>query len=159
MNVYCTNCGKKAQEHTKFCKQCGYKLTTSIGIDNEINSLKEASHSLKNQNNFKNSICPECKSQVSVNAMSCPHCGEVLKEKKRGVFGQLFKWTFILFNVLMMALLYQAYVQASVDLSQTESRKAVQGVVLTTGMFILLFSVWAVGGLITGAFAYMSRPK
>ncbi|WP_373033589.1 hypothetical protein [Sulfurovum sp.] len=37
MNVYCTNCGKKAQLQTKFCKNCGNKLGVSTN-DNEIAS-------------------------------------------------------------------------------------------------------------------------
>ena len=46
--------------------------------------------------------CPECFEQVSDKASKCPHCGARIRKPRRGVFGTLIKWLFILFNILML---------------------------------------------------------
>ncbi|WP_337162347.1 hypothetical protein [Vibrio parahaemolyticus] len=46
--------------------------------------------------------CPECYTEVSTSAYNCPKCGGQLRKPKRGFFGTLFKWGFILFNLLMV---------------------------------------------------------
>ncbi|MFH4294631.1 zinc-ribbon domain-containing protein, partial [Acinetobacter baumannii] len=41
--------------------------------------------------------CPECNHSVSDKALDCPSCGARLMKPKRGFFGKIFKWLFILF--------------------------------------------------------------
>lgn len=37
--------------------------------------------------------CPECKNEISSNAKVCPHCGR----KKKNIFWQIIKWSFLIF--------------------------------------------------------------
>lgn len=39
--------------------------------------------------------CPECFEQVSDKAGKCPHCGARIRKLRRGIFGTLIKWLFI----------------------------------------------------------------
>lgn len=45
--------------------------------------------------------CKECGKEVSSEAFKCPNCGARLRKAKRGFFGKIFKWSFVLFNLLM----------------------------------------------------------
>jgi len=44
--------------------------------------------------------CPECSGEVSDTAFECPNCGKSLNKPKRSFIGNVFKWLFILFNIL-----------------------------------------------------------
>jgi len=53
--------------------------------------------------------CKECGNKVSEQALKCPKCGVQLRKPKRGFFGKLFKWSFILFNILMFVWLVRLF--------------------------------------------------
>lgn len=104
--------------------------------------------------------CPECQSEVSDSALKCPHCGKQLRKPKRGFFGKIFLWLFYLFNVLMLLWLI-GIMNVSSEISGkavTEAQKA--GAALGAGfaMTELMFT-WAIGDIITGLLALMTRPK
>ena len=104
--------------------------------------------------------CPECGSDISDSAMKCPHCGKQLKKPKRGFFGKIFLWLFYLFNILMLLWVITGMNAASdvVTKATTEAEKA--GATIGTGIgmtFIML--IWAIGDIITGLLALMTRPK
>lgn len=104
--------------------------------------------------------CPECQSEVSDTALKCPKCGFQLRKPKRGLFGKIFKWTFILFNILMILWLFTYFgsvgeiVNSSV--SDAEQAGAAVGATLGTGM-ILTF--WVLGDIILGLLVLFTRPK
>lgn len=82
-----------------------------------------------------------------------------MKKPKRGFFGFLFKWTFILFNVLMLVWLVSAVgaiSEATGDMtSDAEKAGAVIGGTLGFGM---LFALWVAGDVILGLFVLFTRP-
>jgi len=104
--------------------------------------------------------CPECEAEISQTAMDCPKCGVQLRKPKRGFFGVIFKWTFILFNVLMVAWL-ASYWGTVAEITTATSSGAEQagaaiGATLGTGM---LFSIWVFGDIILGMFVLFTRPS
>ena len=104
--------------------------------------------------------CPECEAEISDAAMDCPKCGVQLRKPKRGFFGNIFKWTFIIFNILMIVWLF-AYWGAVSEITSTSGSEAEQvgaaiGATLGTGM---LFSIWVFGDIILGLFVLFTRPS
>lgn len=103
--------------------------------------------------------CPDCKSQVSDSALDCPSCGRALRKLKRGFFGILAKWAFILWNILMIAWLV-SYFGGLGDLmnrgNEYERAGAAIGATIGTGF---VMTVWMVGAVITGLFALLTRPS
>lgn len=78
--------------------------------------------------------------------------------RKRGFFGKIVKWIFILFNVLMIVWLF-SYCSHVADMSQTltddaEKAGAAIGGAMGTGF---LLSIWAAGDIILGIFAFFTR--
>ena len=74
--------------------------------------------------------------------------------------GKLFKWSFILFNVIMVIWLISYWKQIG-DLSAQNSDSASQtgvaiGATLGTGM---LFVLWVIGDIILGLFTLFTRAK
>ena len=104
--------------------------------------------------------CPECNSEVSDTALKCPHCGKQLRKPKRGFFGKIFLWLFYLFNILMLILVIAGMNSASeiVNQATTEAQKAGATAGAGLGMTFMFF-VWAIGDIITGLLALMTRPK
>ena len=104
--------------------------------------------------------CPECASEVSDTAFKCPQCGVQIRKPKRGIFGKLFKWLFILFNLIMIIWLisYWSEIGNLVEKSGSEAERtgAAIGATLGTG---LLFGIWAVVDIILGLFVLFTRPK
>lgn len=104
--------------------------------------------------------CKECQEEVSDSALTCPKCGTQLRKLKRGFFGVLFKWGFILFNVLMVAWLISYWGSigelTSATSSEAERAGAAIGGTLGTGV---LFSVWLFGSIILGLFVLFTRPR
>lgn len=104
--------------------------------------------------------CPECKTEVSDTAFKCTSCGYTIKKPTRGFFGKIFKWGFILFNVLMAVWLFSYW--GTVGGMMTESTSdaaqagAAIGATLGTGM---LFVLWALGDIILGALVLFTRPR
>ena len=104
--------------------------------------------------------CPECSSEVSDAALKCPKCAFQLRKPKRGFFGKLFKWSFILFNILMILWLFSYWVGlgeiANSSTSDAGKAGAVIGGTIGTG---LLFGLWGFGDFILGLFVLFTRPK
>lgn len=104
--------------------------------------------------------CKECGNPVSAQASKCPSCGIVLKKPKRGIIGKLIKWTFILFNLLMIAWLVSFFVSAgevvATSASEAEQAGAALGATLGTGMILF---IWGFGDIILGLLVLLTRPK
>jgi len=103
--------------------------------------------------------CPECQQSVSDGAFKCPNCGVQLRKPKRSFIGKLFKWTFVAFNILMMAWLVGGFNNATKgydSLNQAEQAGAAIG----TGIgMALLLGIWVIGSIILGLFVLLTRPK
>ena len=92
--------------------------------------------------------CPECGASVSDSATQCG--------KQGGYFGKIF----LLFNVLMLLWVITGMNATSdvVTKAATEAEKA--GATIGTGIgAAFMFFVWAIGDIITGLLALMTRPK
>ena len=95
--------------------------------------------------------CPECQAEVSDTALKCPKCGAKLRELKRSLFGNIVKWTFILFNIFML-------IWVGNGCSVTSSAS---GAAETLGAGIgmgILFGLWFVGDVILGILTLLTRP-
>lgn len=103
--------------------------------------------------------CPECSIKVSDGAFKCPSCGFTLKKPKRGFFGKMFKWSFILFNALMLWWMIGGMSAASehtTGLSGAEQAGAAVGMGIG---FTFILGIWVVGDIILGMFVLFTRPK
>lgn len=103
--------------------------------------------------------CPECSADVSDKAFKCQKCGVQLRKPTRGFFGQLFKWAFILFNILMAYSLFAGMGAATHGMeAMSEAGKA--GAAIGTGLgAFMIVSIWAIGDIILGIFVLFTRPK
>lgn len=104
--------------------------------------------------------CPECSHQVSDSALKCSQCGKQLRKPKRSFMGKLFKWSFILFNILMVIWMfgYMGVIGEGMDSAADEYESAGTAIGGTIGIGILLF-LWALGDIILGMFVLFTRPK
>ncbi len=103
--------------------------------------------------------CTECQSEVSSSALTCPKCGFQLKKPKRGFFGFLFKWSFILFNLFMCYAVF-AGMDGATDRMNEMSGAERTGATIGTGLgLFMLLGIWAMGDLILGLFVLFTRPK
>lgn len=104
--------------------------------------------------------CPSCSKDVSPKAFDCPHCGHPIRKPKRGFFGFVFKWLFILFNVSMLIWLFSYFVQLgemTSDLtSDAEKAGAAIGGTLGTGIILI---TWVIGDVILGLLTLLTRPS
>ncbi|WP_406871594.1 hypothetical protein WHT83_14840 [Aminobacter sp. P9b] len=80
--------------------------------------------------------------------------------RKRGFFGHLFKWLFIIFNLLMLVWLVSYWVTAGQLLNEaaSDAEKAGGAIGATLGTGMLVF-FWVAGAVILGLFAMLSRGK
>lgn len=102
--------------------------------------------------------CPSCDKNVSAAAFDCPHCGHPIRKPKRGFFGWIFKWTFILFNVLMLLWLvsyFSEIAKLSSSVGEIEQAGVAVGATIGTGMLI---TIWALGDVILGLATILTRP-
>lgn len=106
------------------------------------------------------STCPSCGKDVSPKAFDCPHCGHPIRKPKRGIFGKLFKWTLIAFNLLMLAWLvsYMGQVGGAISESADEAYQAGAAIGGTIGTGMIL-SVWVMGDIILGLATLLTRPR
>jgi len=95
--------------------------------------------------------CPECGKEVSSTAYKCPNCSYVLNKPKRGVTGTIFKFLFILFNLIMIIWIFGVLTLQSSDGADLGAAKA-----MGTGMLIF---IWILIGLPLGIMNYITRPK
>ncbi len=104
--------------------------------------------------------CPECQNEISESAMKCPNCGIQLRKAKRGFFGTVFKWLFILFNLLMVWMLYMGIASTSEIVGSAGSDAEQAGAVIGTGLGIMMIlSIWVVGDIILGLFVLFTKPS
>jgi hypothetical protein len=103
--------------------------------------------------------CPECSNQVADTAYKCQSCGVQLRKAKRGFFGKLFKWSFILFNVLMAWWLIAGMGAATKGLEGMSSAQQAGTAVGAGFGAILIIGLWVVGDIILGLFVLFTRPK
>ncbi|MGE4350590.1 MAG: zinc ribbon domain-containing protein [Bdellovibrionales bacterium] len=103
--------------------------------------------------------CPECQNEVSNSAMKCPKCGVQLRRAKRGFFGKLFKFLFIVFNILMLLWLgsYWKDIGGMVgNGSSAQQAGAAIGATLGTGVLV---TFWGFGDIVLGLLVLFTRPK
>jgi len=103
--------------------------------------------------------CPTCQNKVSTTALSCPSCGAVLRNAKRGIFGKLVIFLFWGFNLLMVAWIWGG-TQSAVDSQAGLSGAEAAGAAIGTGIGVtLLIFIWLIGAVILGIMALLTRPK
>ena len=80
--------------------------------------------------------------------------------RKRGIFGKIIKWSFILFNILMIAWLFSYFNSVSEVTEATTSDAGKAGAVIggTIGTGFLLF-IWAMGSIVLGILTMMTRGQ
>jgi len=66
--IDCRFCGKRTSEYADNCFECGKDLT-SDKVKKRVDTPKKL---LKN--------CADCQKEISINAMTCPHCGAPNRE-------------------------------------------------------------------------------
>lgn len=103
--------------------------------------------------------CPECAKEISDTAFKCVNCGTQLRKATRSTMGKIFKWTFILFNLLMPFWIWTGLDATSQAREGLEGAEAA-GAAIGTGLGItMLVVVWLVGDIILGLFVLFTRPK
>lgn len=104
--------------------------------------------------------CPECSHEISDSAFKCNNCGKQMRKPKRGFFGKLFKWSFIVFNVGMVVWLfsYMGVIGEGMDSAATDAESAGTAIGATLGMGMLV-TFWALVDIILGMFVLFTRPK
>jgi hypothetical protein len=83
-----------------------------------------------------------------------------IEVRKRGFFGKLFKWSFILFNLLMAFWLFSYWGSVGELMSNQTSDAARTGGAIgaTLGTSFIAF-FWVTGAVILGLFTLLSRGK
>lgn len=104
--------------------------------------------------------CPECEVQVSDTALKCIGCGFQIRKPKRSFFGNLFKWTFILFNALMAFWLFSYFASMGeiVSVSESEAAQAGAAIGATLGTSMIM-GFWVFGDIILGLLVLFTKPK
>lgn len=80
--------------------------------------------------------------------------------RKRGFFGKICKWIFILFQILMIIWLVSYWIDIgqTIDSSDSEAERIGSGIGATIGTSMLLF-FWVAGTIVLGAIAYFTKGK
>lgn len=104
--------------------------------------------------------CRECNNSISDKALDCPSCGARLKKIKRGFFGKIFKWLFIIFNLFMLVMVFKSCGTASevITSSKNEYEQAGATIGTTLGLGVII-TFWALIDVILGLFVLFTRPK
>ena len=104
--------------------------------------------------------CPECSKEIAESAFDCPSCGATIKKPQRTIFGKIIKWSFILFNILMVAWMYSGMDGGSDAVKNASSDAEAAGAAIGTGIgMIFLFIIWGVGDFILGLMFLFTRPS
>ena len=104
--------------------------------------------------------CPECSAEVSDSALTCAKCGVQLRKPKRGIFGKLIKYTFILFNIFMGWWLVVGMQAAAKTVDATQSAAEHAGAAIGTGLgAAMIIGLGVFGDIILGLFVLLTRPK
>ena len=80
--------------------------------------------------------------------------------RRRGFFGHLFKWSFVLFNIAMLVWLLRFWTMAvePIDGTSTDAEIVATG----AGIFGATFGVaiiWIIGGIVLGVLALATRGR
>lgn len=103
--------------------------------------------------------CPSCGESISTAAYDCPHCGHPIRKPKRGFFGRLVKWAFILFNIFMVWWLI-AGSNSAMEMQQGMVGAERTGAQIGTGIGVMMIlTVWVIGDIILGLFVLFTRPS
>lgn len=103
--------------------------------------------------------CRECNADVSDAALKCPSCGFQLRKPKRGIFGKIFKWSFIAFNLFMIIWLIGGMGAATEGMDAMSDAERT-GAAIGTGLGVaVIAAIWVVGDIIIGIFVLFTRPK
>jgi small-conductance mechanosensitive channel len=100
--------------------------------------------------------CPECNTEVSDSALRCPKCAYQINKPKRGFFGKIFKWLFILFNILMILWIWGGVSQSTEAINADASGAVAVGTGIGISMLLVL---WAIGDIILGLLVLFTKPK
>ncbi|MFT3694003.1 MAG: hypothetical protein QM831_12740 [Kofleriaceae bacterium] len=102
--------------------------------------------------------CPDCRNEVSRQASKCVRCGRVIRRAKRGPFGLLFKWTFIVWNVLMLIWIISG--ASSASNIEAHNHMEETGVAIGTAIGVgMIMGVWMVGSVILGILVLLTKPR
>jgi hypothetical protein len=97
--------------------------------------------------------------EVSDHAMKCPKCGVQLRKLVRSTFGKIVKYSFIIFNILMLVLMVTG-VGSITDGYESMDTVEKAGTALGAGIgAMLLLIIWLIGDFILGLFTLLTRPK
>lgn len=78
--------------------------------------------------------------------------------RKRGFFGKVFKWTFVLFNLLMLWWLIAALVAVTPQVHEATSDAARTGAQVGALIGVSLVAmIWLAGAVVLGLFTMMTR--
>jgi hypothetical protein len=104
--------------------------------------------------------CPSCRGTVSPRAFDCPHCGHPLRKPRRGLFGTLFKWLFIGWNVLMLIAVVSGLGSVGQDMDGAASDMERDAMAAGAGLgMAFLLMVWAAGDVVLGLLVLLTRPS
>jgi hypothetical protein len=102
--------------------------------------------------------CPECGSEVSPRATKCLRCGVTIRRARRGPIGLVIKWTFILWNILMIVWLISGLASASQLAVHNAAEETGRAIGTAIGVWMIMV-VWMVGSIILGILVLLSRPR
>lgn len=104
--------------------------------------------------------CPECHKEVSDSALRCPSCARQLRKPRRSFFGKMVKWTFILFNILMVYCLFAGLGGSGDVINNAASDAEKAGAALGAGLGLMAIGIfWVIGDIIIGTLVFFTRPK
>jgi hypothetical protein len=80
--------------------------------------------------------------------------------RKRGFFGHIFKWLFILFNILMLVWLVAGIANIGDLMNKTAGEAELAGAAIGSaiGVSMVIF-IWMAGAIILGLFTILTRGK
>ncbi|MCI7421584.1 MAG: zinc ribbon domain-containing protein [Alphaproteobacteria bacterium] len=82
--------------------------------------------------------CPDCGTEVSTKALTCPKCGRRLRKPKRSLFGKLVALVFWLFEIVILSLMFFG---------------------VGFGNFLISVFLWFVGTVVLGLLMLFTRPS
>lgn len=101
----------------------------------------------------------ECRAKVNASVWGCHRGGYGGRKPERSTFGNIIKWSFIAFNLLMACWLITSLgvpPDGMDDMSDVEKLSSIVGTYLG-GILIIL--VWVVGYIFLGLFFILTHPK
>jgi hypothetical protein len=80
--------------------------------------------------------------------------------RKRGVLGKIFKWTFVLFNIVMAIWFFGGLFMVGGQVAnEADTARQVGGAIGVTLGLTMVLGIWLVGDLILGVLALATRGK